>query len=198
MRCVAWARIVLFGACVAVAGEAAAGVKVSEKTRSYEIAGKTGSALLAAMDRRGPKHGFLTRAIAQTRYSVSWTIEWGETRTACRVKKIDGELDIIYTYPSTRGLSTALERRWKRFLAGVRKHEKAHGDMAREMARTVEKSIARLSVDNDRGCRRARAEGKRRMAAIYADYEARQIKFDTREHGDGGRVEGLIEALVGR
>ena len=198
MRCVAWARIVLFGACVAVAGEAAAGVKVSEKTRSYEIAGKTGAALLAAMDRRGPKHGFLTRAIAQTRYSVSWTIEWGETRTACRVKKIDGELDIIYTSPSTRGLSTALERRWKRFLAGVRKHEKAHGDMARQMARTVEKSIARLSVDNDRGCRRARAEGKRRMAAIYADYEARQIKFDTREHGDGGRVEGLIEALVGR
>ena len=198
MRCVAWARIVLFGACVAVAGEAAAGVTVSEKTRSYEIAGKTGEALLAAMDRRGPKHGFLTRAIAQTRYSVSWTIEWGETRTACRVKKIDGELDIIYTDPSTRGLSTALERRWKRFLAGVRKHEKAHGDMARQMARTVEKSIARLSVDIDRGCRRARAEGKRRMAAIYADYEARQIKFDTREHGDGGRVEGLIEALVGR
>ena len=198
MRCVAWARIVLFGACVAVAGEAAAGVKVSEKTRSYEIAGKTGASLLAAMDRRGPKHGFLTRAIAQTRYSVSWTIEWGETRTACRVKKIDGELDIIYTYPSTGSLPTALDRRWKRFLAGVRKHEKAHGDMARQMARTVEKSIARLSVDNDRGCRRARAEGKRRMAAIYADYEARQIKFDTREHGDGGRVEGLIEALVGR
>ena len=198
MRCVAWARIVLFGACVAVAGEAAAGVKVSEKTRSYEIAGKSGEALLAAMDRRGPKHGFLTRAIAQTRYSVSWTIEWGETRTACRVKKIDGELDIIYTYPTTRGLSTGLERRWKRFLAGVRKHEKAHGDMARQMARAVEKSIARLSVDNDRGCRRARAEGKRRMAAIYAEYEARQIRFDTREHGDGGRVEGLIEALVGR
>ena len=198
MRCVAWARIVLFGACVAVAGEAAAGVKVSEKTRSYEIAGKSGAALLAAMDRRGPKHGFLTRAIAQTRYSVSWTIEWGETRTACRVKKIDGELDIIYTYPSTGSLPTALDRRWKRFLAGVRKHEKAHGDIARQMARTVEKSIARLSVDDDRGCRRARAEGKRRMAAIYADYEARQIKFDTREHGDGGRVEGLIEALVGR
>ena len=198
MRCVAWASILLFGACVAVASDAAAGVKVSKKTRSYEIAGKTGAALLASMDRRGPKHGFLARAIAQTRYSVSWTIEWGETRTACRVKKIDGELDIIYTYPSTSGLSTALDKRWKRFLAGVKKHEKAHGDMARQMARAVEKSIARLSVDSDRGCRRARAEGKHRMAAIYAEYEARQIKFDSREHGDGGRVERLIDALVGR
>ena len=36
------------------------------------------------------------------------------------------------------------------------------------------------------------------MTAIYAEYEARQIKFDAREHRDGGRVEGLIEALAGR
>ncbi len=198
MRCVAWAWIVLFGACVAVAGEAGAGVKVSEKTRGYEISGKTGAALLAAMDRRGPRHGFLTRAIAQTRYSMSWTIEWGETRTACRVKKIDGELDITYTYPFTKGLPPTLHRRWNRFLAGVKKHEKVHGDMAREMAKAVEKSVARLSIRNDPGCRKSRAEVKRRTAAIYAKYEARQIKFDAREHRDGGKVERLIDALVER
>ena len=81
------------------AGEASADVKVTEKTRNYAIAGKSGAALLDAMDRRGPKHGFLTRAIAQTRYSVSWKIEWGETRTACRVKRVEGELAITYTYP---------------------------------------------------------------------------------------------------
>jgi predicted secreted Zn-dependent protease len=198
MRCIALARIVLFGVCAACAGEAAAGVKVSEKTRSYEIAGKTGAALLASMDRRGPKHGFLTRAIAQTRYSVSWTIEWGETRTACRVNSIDGVLDITYTYPSAGDLPPGLERRWARFLAGVRKHEKAHGDIARQMARAVEKSVGRLSIDNDPGCRKARREAKERMTAIYAAYEARQIKLDAREHRNGGRVEGLIEALVGR
>jgi predicted secreted Zn-dependent protease len=198
MRCIAWAGIVLIGACIAVGGEAVAGVKVSEKTRGYEIAGRTGAALLAAMDRRGPKHGFLTRAIAQTRYSVSWKIEWGETRTACRVKSIEGKLDITYTYPNARGLPPPLERRWARFLAGVRKHEKAHGDIARQMARAVEKSVAKLSVDDDPGCRRARAEAKGRMTAIYADYEARQIKFDAREHREGGRVEGLIGALTGR
>jgi predicted secreted Zn-dependent protease len=198
MRCIAWARIVLFGACMAAAGDAFAGVKVSEKTRGYEIAGRTGAALLAGMDRRGPKHGFLTRAIAQTRYSVSWTIEWGETRTACRVKSIDGKLDIIYTYPSASDLPPGLERRWARFLAGVRKHERMHGDIARRMARAVEKSIAKVSVANDPGCRKARAEAKDRMTAIYADYEARQIKFDAREHREGGRVEGLIGALTGR
>ena len=54
-------------------------MKVTEKTGSYAVAGRSGAALLGAMDRRGPKHGFLTRAIAQTRYAISWTIEWGET-----------------------------------------------------------------------------------------------------------------------
>jgi predicted secreted Zn-dependent protease len=198
MRRIAWARIVLLSACAAFAGEVSAGVKVSEKTRGYEVGGKTGAALLAAMDRSGPKHGFLTRAIAQTRYSVSWTIEWGETRNACRVRSIEGELDIIYTYPTANGLPPGLERRWDRFLAGVKKHEKVHGDMARQMAKAVEKSVGKLSIDNDPGCRKARREAKGRMTAIYADYEARQIGFDAREHREGGRVEGLIEALVGR
>jgi predicted secreted Zn-dependent protease len=196
MRCIAWVRVVVLGACVAVAGEAAAGVKVSEKTRSYEISGKTGEVLLAAMDRRGPKHGFLTRAIAQTRYSISWKIEWAETRTACRVKDIDGKLDITYTYPDAHELPRGMQRRWAKFLAGVKKHERTHGDMARQMARTVEKTVAKLSIANDPGCRKTRTRVKDRMAAIYADYEARQIKFDAREHREGGRVEGLIEALV--
>jgi predicted secreted Zn-dependent protease len=112
------------------------------------------------------------------------------------VKQADGVLDITYTYPSAKGLSPALSRRWSRFLAGVKKHEEVHGDIARQMARAVEKSIVGLSVPNDRGCRKARAETKRRMEAVYADYEARQIRFDTREHRGKGPVERLIDGLI--
>ena len=173
-------------------------MKVSEKTRSYAITGRTGAALLDAMDRRGPKHGFLTRAIAQTRYTVSWTIDWGETRTACRVEELDGKLTITYTYPTRRGLPPSLERRWARFLAGVRKHEETHGDIARQMARTPRNRSRGCRSSNDPGCRKTHAEAKGRMTAIYADYEARQIEFDAREHREGGQVEGLIGALTGR
>lgn len=196
MRPVAY--LVLFGVCVGLAGEAFAGVTVSEKTRNYDIQGTSGAALLDAMDRQGPKHGFLTRAIAQTRYSIAWTIEWGETRTACRVKSIDGDLAITYTYPRVaEELSPDMTRRWHKFLSGVRKHEKAHGDLARQMAAAVEKSVAKLTIRNDRGCRKSRREVKRRMTAIYADYEARQIRFDAKEHRERGRVEALIAALSG-
>ena len=53
----------------------------------------------------------------------------GRDATACRVKRLDGELAITYTYPRVAGrLPRGLDRKWARFLAGVRKHEEMHGD----------------------------------------------------------------------
>jgi predicted secreted Zn-dependent protease len=196
MRRVAF--LVAFGGCVGLlADAAAAGVKISEKTTSYAISGRSGAELLDAMDRRGPKHGLLTRAIAQTRYAISWRIEWGETRKACRVKKLDGDLEILYTFPRVTGtLRGDLARKWPKFLAGVHKHEREHGRIARQMAAAAEKSVARLTVPNDPGCRKAKLAAKRRMSAVYADYESRQLRFDDREHRGGGQVEKLIDDLM--
>lgn len=192
------ARTVLVAAVAlgAAVVPALAGVKVKERTSTYGIAGRSGEDLIAAMDRKGPRHGFLTRAIAQTRYSVGWTIEWGETRTACRVKRADGELSITYFYPKvTSPMSADLGRRWTRFMSGVRRHEQMHGTMARQMAKAVERSISGLTIRDDPGCVKARREAKRRMSAVYADYEARQVAYDAREHRTGGPVEKLITAL---
>ena len=54
------------------------------------------------------------------------------------------------------------------------------GGMARQMVDAAEKSVPGLSIDNDRGCRKTQAEVKKRIAATYAKYEARQIEFDAR------------------
>lgn len=191
--------LVFLGLSAGLIGPAWSGVTVSEQTKTYAVAGRTGAALLDAMDRKGPKHGFLTRAIAQTSYAVSWKIEWGETRKSCRVTRVDGELAITYTYPRpSSDMSADLRHRWNAFIAGVRKHEARHGELAREMARAAEKAVGRVSIANDRGCVKARREVKRRMASIYAEYEARQVSFDAREHRNGGKVEKLILGLVRR
>ena len=55
-----------------------------------------------------------------------------------------------------------------------------------------------LTLGKDPKCRRAQAEAKRRIAAVYAKYEARQLAFDAREHQGGGRVEKLLLALAGK
>ena len=113
------------------------------------------------------------------------------------VETADGKLAITYTYPRVSGrLPPGLQRKWERFLTGVKRHEETHARMARQMAKAAEKAMARLAVANDPGCRKARLAAKRRMDVVYADWEARQLAFDTREHRPGGPVERLIEALI--
>ena len=196
MRSIAWTGILTAALLAGVCGNASAGVKVAVTKASYQISGKSGATLLDAMERHGPKHGLLTRAIAQTKYTVGWNVTWVEKDGACRVKSADALLSITYTYPQVKGgMSPAMRKRWVSFMSGVRKHEEWHGSLAREMVTTAERSVSGLAVANDRGCRKAQAEVKKRVSAIYAKYERRQILFDTKEHGDGGNVERLISRL---
>jgi len=175
---------------------AAADVKISVKTKSYAISGKTGTELLAAMDRRGPKHGFLTRAIAQTSYGVSWEIDWVVKNNTCRVRSSEAKLTVTYTYPEVSGAMTAdMAKRWARFFKGVKKHEEMHGTLARRMVAAADKAVTGFSVKNDPSCRKAQAAVKKRVGAIYADYEAKQFHFDDVEHRQGGSVEALVRAL---
>lgn len=182
---------------LAFAGPVLAEVRINTTTTTYSIAGRTGYELLRQMDRKGPKHGFLTRAIAQTRYSVRWDISWKSDGRGCRVDRASALLDIKYSYPRvTSRMSPELNRRWNAFLRGVTKHEETHGAVAKRMVKAAEKSIANISVRRDPDCRAARAEVKRRVDAIYAKYEAQQIAFDAREHRDGGNVARLVERLA--
>lgn len=187
----------IVAACMLFAGSATAEIKVSVKRKNYDISGTNGAALLDAMDRRGPKHGFLTRAIAQTGYTVGWQIEWAMANGTCRVKKATADLAITYTFPRvTTRLPPDLNRRWTRFMDGVRMHEETHGKLARQMVRAAEREVAGMSMQNDPDCAKSRRAVKRKMAAIYADYERRQVQFDSREHREGGPVEGLVNALL--
>jgi predicted secreted Zn-dependent protease len=199
MRTALVACLVTAGICLAAALPASAGVKVNLQTRTYPITGKSGAELVRAMDSNGPKRGFMTHAIAQTSYTVDWELKVTQDNGVCRLADATGTLNLTYTFPSVASpLSPALKRRWTRFLAGVRTHELTHGRIAGSMMRATAKSIRGLTQADDRFCIRTRHEAKRRINRIYAEYEAKQVAFDKREHGEGGHVEMLVDALVGK
>jgi predicted secreted Zn-dependent protease len=182
-------------ACLA-ASPAFCGVKTSVKTETYSIVGNTGEALLDSMDRRGPRHGLRARAMAQTRYKVEWDVDWLKSGSKCRLKSADATLSIVYRYPSlARPASRKLERRWKAFMAGVRRHEEMHGQLARRMVLVADKSVSRL-VGRDDLCVRSQRQFQRIIDAVYAKYEARQAWFDDVEHGAGGNVDRLLDMLT--
>jgi predicted secreted Zn-dependent protease len=197
MRLAVLACFVAIGALCGSALAASAGSRVVVKTRTYDITGTTGLALMEAMDRKGPKHGFMTHAIAQTGYTVDWDLDAGQDNGFCRLRRANGTLNLFYTFPRVASATPpALQKRWTRFFAGVRAHEETHGRLAREMMRATERSISGLRIADDRSCYKTRREAQRRIRATYAAYEAKQIAFDAREHRDGGHVEHLVTALI--
>ncbi len=188
-------------AVLAVAGTsvAVAGTRTTVKTDYYTIKGDTGEALLKAMDRSGPRHGFMARAIAQTRYTVQWNVEWSLAGKTCRVKSADVVLAVSYRYPAIAGTpSPALKRKWDTFMRGVRKHEETHGRIARQMVTEASRSALRVTRSNDPSCAATKREVSRIVHATYADYEARQQRFDALEHQPGGNVERFVARLTAR
>lgn len=196
MRYIVWTGAISAVLSLVWAVPATAGVKVTVNQARYGISGENGEALLDAMDRHGPKHGFLTRAIAQTRYTVGWNIVWAQRGDQCRVKKADALLTITFTYPEVESaLSPTMQRRWTQFMRGVKRHEETHGRIARQMVAAADRVVSRTKLANDPGCRKAQALVKKKVNAIYADYEKRQVLFDKKEHAAHGNVESLVLAL---
>lgn len=188
---------VALGCLCFVLGAASAAERVTIKTKYYAVSGSSGLQLYASMVKRGPKQGFTSRAIAQTAYTVNWNAEVKPSGGGCRVVSAVPQLSITYTYPKPAGpVSPALQKRWSRFMVGVRKHEEKHGRLAREMVDVAVRSVRGLKMANDPSCRKLRADIKRRARAIYDNYEARQEKFDAIEHKDGSNIDRLIGALV--
>ncbi|PLP59726.1 hypothetical protein CYK37_10520 [Mesorhizobium loti] len=195
-RSVLCSLVVFAAACVP--GVAVAGSKVVTHVRTYDIAGESGQALIDAMDKSGPKHGFLTRAIAQTSYTVDWDFDLKAKADVCHLRAASATLDMTYMYPRvTTPMSPALRKRWQRFFAGVRAHEQTHGRIARQGIAAGERAIADLAVANDPHCIKTQREAQRRVDTIYDEYETKQVVFDQREHRNGGRVEALVAKLVG-
>ena len=171
--------------------------KVTVKTKHYDVRGKTGADILRQINRKGPRHGFLVRAIAQTQYTLSYGFESVQTSKDCRVTKAEVKMDIVYVYPRLRSkVSGKLNKRWKRFLSGVRKHEEVHGKLARQMAAATEKSLLATRVKGKRGCRKIKRVAKRNAEKVFKKYERQQVSFDKKEHRDNGNVENLVTALT--
>lgn len=197
MRLISLSVLATIGAFCGLVSVASADVNILATTQTYDISGTTGEALIKSMNRNGPRHGFMARAIAQTSYTKDWDFDFVQAKGACRIERANGTLKLKVTLPRVAStLPPGLDKRWVRFFAAVRRHEETHADIARQMMAATEKSLVGLTVPNDARCSTTRREAKRRIDAIFDDYEDKQNAFDASEHREGGHVEYLVEALA--
>ena len=189
---------VVFGAVV-LASTIAARADVSVKTKYYDIKGKTGLELFYDMNRKGPRHGFLTKAIAQTQFKTDIKGDLVHSNGVCRTKGAEMVMQITYVYPRpVDKLDSSLARRWKKFQASNIVHEETHGRLAKKMVADVNRTMRGFKLADGQSCRKANAMLMKDLSRIIVAYNKSQVDFDKREHRDNGPVEKSVLALVGK
>jgi len=193
-KCLQMLLLTLLSACLPTAARAE--WKPVEKVEAYAISGRTGPELYASIGEKGPKIG-MVRVIAYTDFKLTWTRDYQPRDGSCTLASAKPKLTITYRLPKPSGkLSEASRPLWEKFSAGVRAHEKVHGEIIVELVEAIEAESIGLTVADDPKCQKIRKQLTKRLAVLSATQRARSRDFDRDEFGDGGKVHRLILALV--
>ncbi len=168
-----------------------------ERDEPYAIAGRTGPELYASIGERGPKAG-VGRAIAFTNFKLTWQRDYRpQPDGACTLVSARPKLIISYALPKPGAtLAEPVRTNWARFIDGVRRHERVHGEMIVAMVKEIEAFSIGLSVPSDPNCKKIRAKLTERLAQISQTQREKSRDFDRLELSDGGAVHRLILDLV--
>lgn len=167
-----------------------------EQVKTYAIRGSTGIDLYRSIGERGPAAG--VQAIAHTSFKLTWTRDYRpQPDGSCVLAVAKPKLVITYTLPrAPAGLPPVVEAKWRRFVSGVEKHERVHGEQIVAMVRGIEAFSRGLRAEDDRACRKVREKLQARLKQ-FSDERVRQSSaFDQVELTEGGAVHQLILSLV--
>lgn len=197
MKVMGWFVLPIAAACLsAVALDARADGQVIEEVKTYAISGQSGAELYASIGQHGPKAG-VSRAIALTNFKLTWSRNYQPSGGGCTLVSARPKLVLTYTLPKPSGkLPASLQKRWDVFIEGVRRHEKVHGDIIKEMVATIEATTIGLSVPNDPKCQKIRKEIITPLSAASNAQRQKSRDFDRLEFGNGGNVHQLVLDLV--
>lgn len=194
----AYFRIFVAATLVAFAPVAAhAEWKPTEKVEPYSISGKTGPELYASIGERGPAAG-IGRAIAFTNFKLTWRRDYQpQPDGACTLVTAVPRLIISYILPKpSQKLPEPIASNWKTFIDGVTQHEKVHGEMIVDMVKKIEAYTVGLSVPDDPGCKKIRAQMNERLGQLSQERQQKSRDFDRVELTEGGAVHQLVLNFV--
>jgi predicted secreted Zn-dependent protease len=106
-------------------------------------------------------------------------------------------LTIIYTWPKAPAkLAPDVAASWQRFISGVEKHERVHGEHILDMVKKIESYSTGLRAENDPQCQKVRVVLQQRLGELSNEQRQRGRDFDRQELSNGGAVHQLILNLV--
>ncbi|WP_099866750.1 DUF922 domain-containing Zn-dependent protease [Pararhizobium haloflavum] len=169
----------------------------AERIETYAVSGASGIALYRSIGDRAPAAG-VGSAIAHTDFELLWTRDYRpQPDGSCVLALARPSLTIIYRWPKApAGLPEPAASKWARFIAGVEKHERVHGDHLIEMTERIETFSRNLSAPDDPQCTKVREKLQAFLAEMAAWRLQKARSFDRAEMSEGGNVHRLILELV--
>ncbi len=168
----------------------------TEQIKTYPITGSSGIELYQSIGERGPQAG--VQAVAHTTFKLTWRRDYRpQADGACVLATARPNLTIIYTWPKApTKLPSDVAASWQRFISGVEKHERVHGEHILDMVRKIEAYSVGLRAEDDPKCQKVRAVLQQRLGELSNEQRQRGRDFDRNELSNGGAVHQLILALV--
>lgn len=172
------------------------GWKPAEQIKTYAISGTSGIELYRSIGERGPQAG--VQAVAHTTFKLTWRRDYRpQPDGACILATARPNLTIIYTWPKAPAkLSPDVAASWQRFISGVEKHERVHGEHILDMVKKIEAYSVGLRAENDPACQKVRSVLQQRLGELSNEQRQRGRDFDRDELSNGGAVHQLILTLV--
>ncbi len=168
-----------------------------ETIKTYAISGATGIELYTSIGERGPLIGGKVRTVARTDFKLTWNRNYVPNGDVCTLVSAKPKLIITYTLPKpVGGLTEPMRKKWETFYAGIRDHEKVHGQQIKQMVKTILSTTVGFSASGDPECRKIREEIKKPLSAASLAQRQKSRDFDRVEMSDGGNVHRLILGLV--
>jgi len=178
------------------AGGALAAWKAVEQVETYAVSGMSGAALYESIGKRGPKVGD-ARAIAYTNFKLTWSRKYVPQGNDCTIVSARPKLIITYKLPEpAERLSGVTAKNWDVFIAGVREHERVHGQIIEDMVRRIEAYSVGLTVAGDPKCKKIRTVLTERLAQLSLEQRQRSRDFDRDELGESGNIRRLVLMLA--
>lgn len=171
-------------------GVAQAEVRVEERIDLYAVDGADLPAVIADMDRIGPRSDDGKRRWGITRYRLGWQFQHRRTDPGCRAESLTVELHLDIMLPSWRQRDRATpdqQANWAVLSRALAAHEEGHARIARLCANALHEALNKVAQAPD--CEQLRQQLSTAGEASLNACDAQHADYDQRTRN--GYLQGL-------
>ena len=181
---------VLIGIFTGLGAVNAQSLKISEKTKFYNISGSNAREFAQSMSKKGPySFQHRKRAWATAARDMTYQLIYQKNKKNCAVKNAKVTLKITYRMPKLgkpKRISKRQRKNWRRMYALLSKHERTHGLFYKQLAKKVRRNLRRMKPASS--CRALLKRAKVIVDALSAADKARNDRFDNRDRRNYRRM----------